>query len=78
MSNVQPRDIDETLWILEIDGSSKAIEGGSGMVLQSPEGLSITQAIKFAFSTSNNEVKYEAMLLRLQLAKELSAINLEL
>ena len=48
------------------------------MVLQSSEGLSIAQAFKFAFITSNNEAEYEAMLLRLRLAKELSVTHLEL
>ena len=54
MSDVRPRDVGENLWILEIDCSSKAVRGGVGMILQCPEGLSIAQAVKFAFSTSNN------------------------
>ena len=61
MSDVQSRDIDETLWILETDGSSRAIGGGAGMVLQSLEGLSIAQVVKFAFAAYNNEAKYEAV-----------------
>ena len=48
------------------------------MVLQSLEGLSIDQAVKFVFPTSNNEAEYEVMLLGLQLAKELLVTNLEL
>ena len=48
------------------------------MVLQSPEGLSIAQVVKFTFVASNNEAKYEAVLLRLQLAKKLSVTHLEL
>ena len=78
MSNIRPRDIGEKLWILETDGSSKAIGGGVDMILQSLEGLSITQAVKFAFDVSNNEVEYKAVLLELQMAKELSIMNLEL
>ena len=46
------------------------------MVLQSLEG--IAQAVKFSFSISNNEVEYKAMLLGLQMAKEISVSNLEL
>ena len=61
MSDVQPRDIDETLWILETDGLSKAIGGGAGMVLQSLKGLSIAQVVKFAFAAYDNEAKYEAV-----------------
>ena len=76
MSNIRPRDIGEKLWILETDGSSKAIGGGFDMILQSLEGLSIAQAVKFAFDVSNNEVEYKAVLLELQMAKELSIMNL--
>ena len=47
------------------------------MVMQSPEGLFVTQAVKFTFVASNNEVECEAMLLGLRLAKELSVINLD-
>ena len=77
MSNVRHHDVGKTLWILETDGSSKAVEGGANMVLQSLEGLSISQAVKFAFAASNNKAEYEAMLLGLRLAKELSVMNLE-
>ena len=48
------------------------------MVLQSLEGLPIAQVVKFAFAASNNEVKYEVVLLRLRLTKELSVTHLEL
>ena len=48
------------------------------MVLQSLGGLSLAQAINFAFVASNNEAGYEVVLLWLHLAKELSITNLEL
>ena len=41
------------------------------MVLQSLEGLSIAQDVKFTFSASTNEAKHEVVLLELRLAKEL-------
>ena len=43
MSDVQPQDIGKVIWILETDGSSKAVGGGASMVLQFLEGLSIAQ-----------------------------------
>ena len=58
MSDIKPRDIGEMLWILKIDGSSRAVGGGVGIVLQSLEGLSIAQVVKFAFAASNNEIEY--------------------
>ena len=48
------------------------------MILQSPEGLSITKDVKFAFAASNNEGEYEFVLIGLQLAKELSVVNVKL
>ena len=33
MSDVQPHDVNETLWILETNGLSKVVGGGAGMVL---------------------------------------------
>ena len=75
---MQPRDLSETLWILETDDSSRVVGGGASMVLQSLEGLSIAQAVKLAFAASNNEVEYEVVLLGLRLAKELLVANLEL
>ena len=45
------------------------------MVLLSLEGLSVAQAVKFTFMAFNNEAEYEAMLLKLRLAKELSITN---
>ena len=48
------------------------------MVLQSPKGLSFAQVVKFAFTASNNEVEYKALLLGLRLAKELYVMSLEL
>ena len=48
------------------------------MVLQSSEGVSIAQVVKFAFVAFNNEAEYEAVLLGLWLAKGLSVVHLEL
>ena len=41
LTNVQPQDLGEMLWILETDGSSRAVGGGAGMVLKSLKYLSI-------------------------------------
>ena len=80
MLDVQPCDLYGMTWLLETDGSSKAVGGRVGMVLQSSkaEGLSVAQAVKFVFPSSNYKAEYEVVLLRLRLAKELSITNLEL
>ncbi|XXG42686.1 hypothetical protein AAC387_Pa01g2905 [Persea americana] len=46
---------------------------GAGIVLQSPEGLVIEQALTFGFKASNNEAEYEALIAGLNSAKILEA-----
>ena len=48
------------------------------MVLRTPEGSIIAQAVKLAFASSNNEAKYEAVLLELRVAKQFSIVVIEL
>ena len=48
------------------------------MVQQSLEGLSIAQAIKFPFTTSNTEAEYKVVFLELRLTKEHLVMKLEL
>ena len=46
------------------------------MVLQSPDGDIIKYAIQLQFSTTNNEAKYEAILIGLNLAKTIGVSSL--
>ena len=48
------------------------------MTLRSPEGSTIAQAVKLAFIVYNNEAEYEAVLLGLRLAMQLSITTIEL
>ena len=48
------------------------------MVLRTPEGSNIAQAIKLTFTFSNNMVEYEVFLLQLRMAKQVSIVALEL
>ena len=36
MSDVNPRELYGPSWLLETEGSSRAMKGGAGMILQSP------------------------------------------
>ncbi|XP_074346516.1 uncharacterized protein LOC141685307 [Apium graveolens] len=56
-------------WKLYVDGSSRAERSGVGLILISPEGFTIQQAITFAFKATNNQAKYEALISGLRLAK---------
>ena len=60
------------MWVLEIDGSSRAQGGGAEIILKSSDWPAVAQAIILAFTISNNEAKYEAVILGLTVAKYLS------
>ncbi|WOG87730.1 hypothetical protein DCAR_0206961 [Daucus carota subsp. sativus] len=63
--------LSDKAWTLFTDGSSTSEAGGAGVLLISPEGFKVQQAIRFNFSATNNEAEYEALIAGLNLAKHL-------
>ncbi|GJR66099.1 reverse transcriptase domain-containing protein [Tanacetum coccineum] len=49
-------------WTLFPDESSCVDGCGAGVILTDPEGVEFTYALRFQFETTNNEVKYEALI----------------
>ncbi|RVW28054.1 Retrovirus-related Pol polyprotein from transposon 297 [Vitis vinifera] len=66
----EPRE--EEWWTLRVDGASRSSGSGVGLLLQSPTGEQLEQAIQLGFPASNNETEYEAILSGLDLALALS------
>lgn len=64
-------------WKLFVDGSSNSAGAGAGLVLLSPDQYKTSQALRFNFKASNNEVEYEAVIAGLGLARELGVQDLE-
>ncbi|KAI5312666.1 hypothetical protein L3X38_041840 [Prunus dulcis] len=64
----QPSD----MWQLRVDGASNQKGAGAGVVIITPDGTLLEQAITLGFPASNNEAEYEALLAGLRLAKELA------
>ena len=60
-------------WVVYVDGSSILYAGGIGIILKSSEGDKLKYAAYLQYQTTNNEVKYEALLKGLELAKSLGA-----
>ncbi|GMP62006.1 hypothetical protein CsSME_00024275 [Camellia sinensis var. sinensis] len=56
------------MWKLFVDEASNKHGAGLGIVLTSPNGMVIEQAITLGFSASNNEAEYEALLAELRSA----------
>ncbi|XP_074287803.1 uncharacterized protein LOC141612954 [Silene latifolia] len=67
---------DSKIWTLYIDGDSNARVAGVGLVLRSPKGDLIVQAIRCEFKATNNEVEYEAIIHGMQMASGLKVRNL--
>ena len=64
---------DEKKWIIYVDGSFTQYVGGIGVILQSLEGDKLRCKVRLQYQTTNNEVEYEALLKRLELAKSVEA-----
>ncbi|RVW25566.1 hypothetical protein CK203_111027 [Vitis vinifera] len=65
-------------WTLRVDGASRSSGSGVGLLLQSPTGEHLEQAIRLGFSASNNEAEYKAILSGLDLALALSVSKLRI
>ena len=63
-------------WKLFVDGSVAGQKCGAGLILTSPEGFEICQAIRFTFPLTNNEAEYEALLAGISLCKSLEVKHL--
>ena len=64
------------LWSIHTDGSSNQHAGGASVVIQTPEGDKIECMIRIDFLTTNNEAEYEALVVRLDLAKAAGVENM--
>ena len=51
-----------TCWKVYVDGATNQRGFGVGLVLISPERITIKKSLRLDFSTTNNEAEYEALL----------------
>ena len=68
---------DLPIWKLSVEGAANAQGSGAGLILTSPEGIDIDDALKFGFRASNNEAEYEAVIAGLNLAHSMEVDQLE-
>jgi hypothetical protein len=60
---------DGEAWVAYVDGSSIRKRNGGSVVLINPEGEHIEFTIKLAFTTTNNEAEYEAVIADMEVAQ---------
>ena len=65
------------IWKLSVDGAANSQGSGVELILTSPEGIDIKYALRFGFQTSNDEAKYEAVIVGLNLAHSMEVDLLE-
>ncbi|XP_074299360.1 uncharacterized protein LOC141630438 [Silene latifolia] len=61
----------EQVWVLHVDGAPNARGAGVVLVLKSPQGDLIVQAVRCELKATDNETEYEALILGLKLALDL-------
>lgn len=64
-------------WKVYVDGSSNSKGSGTGLVIVSLKRVVDKHVLCFEFPMKNNEVEYEALITRLQVAKELGMQDLK-
>ena len=68
---------DLPLWRLSVDGAANAHGSEAGLILTSSDGIDVEYALKFGFQAPNNEAKYEAVIVGLNLAHSMETDQLE-
>ena len=58
------------MWGLHIDEISNVQGSKADLILTNSEGIVIEYVIRFNFKASNNQAEYEALLIRLKIAKK--------
>ena len=59
-------------WEVYVDGAANQRGSGVGLVLISPEKITIEKSLRLGFSTTNNEAEYEAMLMGMMMVQKMS------
>ena len=61
-----------TPWEMYVDGAANQRGSGVGLVLVSPEKITIEKSLRLGFSATNNEAEYEAMLMGMMMVQKMS------
>ncbi|GAV59952.1 hypothetical protein CFOL_v3_03483, partial [Cephalotus follicularis] len=72
-----PSESEREIWRLSVDGSSCITGSGTGVVLVSASRWTLEYALWFGFRATNNEAEWEALIVRLIIAKHLEVQKLE-
>ena len=64
-------------WKVYVDGAANYKGSGVGLVLTSPEGITIEKSLRLGFSATNNEIEYEALSVGMTMVQKLGGKAVE-
>ena len=65
-----------TPWELYVDGAANQRGSGVGLVLVSPEKITIEKSLRLGFSATNNEAEYKALLMGMMMVQKMGGKGL--
>ncbi|CAL8136204.1 unnamed protein product [Prunus armeniaca] len=65
--------MEKNYWTMYFDGSSTETRSGAGVVIESPQGQMWQFAFQLDFKCTNNQAEYEALIIGLEILKEMKA-----
>ncbi|XP_075640282.1 uncharacterized protein LOC142612036 [Castanea sativa] len=66
------------LWKVYVDGAANQRGSGVGLVIVSPERITIEKSLRLGFSATNNEVEYEALLVGMTMVQKMEGREMEI
>ncbi|XP_021828686.1 uncharacterized protein LOC110769090 [Prunus avium] len=65
-------------WRLYFDGSRTSNMGGAGVIIESPQGFRTRYSFQLDFDCTNNQAEYEALIIGLEILRELGINNVSI
>ena len=65
-------------WRIYVDGATNQRGSGMGLVVISPDKIIIEKSLRLGFSTTNNEVEYEALLMGMTMVQKMGGRTVEI
>ena len=65
-------------WKVYVDGAANQRRSGVGLVLVSPEMITIEKSLRLGFSATNNEAEYEALLVGMAMVQKMGRKAVEI
>ena len=69
---------DPSSWRVYVDGAANQQGSGVGLVLVSPENITIDKSLRLGFSATNNEAKYETLLMGMAMVQKMGGKTVEM